>query len=61
LRHNEEDLLFKGKNIHCRKKSLFKGCGNSLVYRGHLKKAEDSEDEKIMVGVMSHTSTTLAK
>ena len=42
---NEEDLLFTGKNIHCRNEPLFKGCGDSLVYSGYFKKAEDSKEE----------------
>jgi hypothetical protein len=45
LRHEEEDLLFKGKNIHCINEPLFKVRGDSLVYRGRLKKAEDQEEE----------------
>ncbi len=45
MRHEEEDLLFKGKKIHCRKMPLFKGLGDSLVYSGYLKKAEDSKEE----------------
>jgi hypothetical protein len=45
LRHEEEKLLFKGKNIHCRNESLFKGCGDSLVYSGYLKKAVDPKEE----------------
>jgi hypothetical protein len=45
LRHKEEDLLFKGKNIHCRNEQLFKGLGDSLVYSGYFKKAEDSKAE----------------
>jgi hypothetical protein len=45
LRHEEEELLFKGKNIHCRYEPLFKGLGDSLVYRGYFKKAEDSKKE----------------
>jgi hypothetical protein len=44
-RQNEEELLFKGKNIHCRIKPLFKGRGDSLVYSGYFKKAEDSKEE----------------
>ncbi|XP_046633472.1 aurora kinase A-like isoform X2 [Daphnia pulicaria] len=48
LRHEEEEFLFKGKNIHCRNEPLFKGCGNSLVYRGYLKKAEDSKEEIVV-------------
>jgi hypothetical protein len=44
-RQNEEELLFKGKKIHCRKKPLFKGRGDSLVYSGYFKKAEDSKEE----------------
>jgi hypothetical protein len=49
LRHEEEELLFKGKNIHCRNEPLYnKGWGDSLVYRGYFKKAEDSKEE-IMV------------
>jgi hypothetical protein len=45
LRQNEEDLLFKGKNINCRNEPLFKGCGDSSVYSGYFKKAEDSKAE----------------
>jgi hypothetical protein len=45
LRHEEDDLLFKGKNIHCRNEPLFKGCGDSLVYRGYFKRAEDLKEE----------------
>jgi hypothetical protein len=48
LRHEEEDLLFKGKNIRCRNESLFKGRGDSLVYRGYFKKAEDSKEEIVV-------------
>jgi hypothetical protein len=48
LRHNEEDLLFTGKNIHCRKKPLFEGCGDLLVYSGYFKKAEDSKEEIVV-------------
>jgi hypothetical protein len=49
LRRNEEDLLFKGKNIHCRNEQLFKGCGDSLVYSGYFKKVEDLKEEEIVV------------
>ncbi len=45
LRHKEEDLLFKGENIHCRKEPLFEGWGDSLVYSGYFKKAEDLKEE----------------
>ncbi|XP_046460919.1 uncharacterized protein LOC124207482 isoform X1 [Daphnia pulex] len=48
LRHNEEDLLFTGKNIHCRKKPLFKGLGDSLVYSGYFKKAKNSKEEIVV-------------
>ncbi|XP_046461319.1 uncharacterized protein LOC124207753 isoform X2 [Daphnia pulex] len=48
LRHEEEELLFKGKNIHCRKKPLFEGWGDSLVYSGYFKKAEDSKEEIVV-------------
>jgi hypothetical protein len=54
-RLKEEDLLFKGKNIHCRKKPLFKGCGNSLVYSGYFKKAEDLKEEEIVVRKIKKT------
>jgi hypothetical protein len=47
LRQNEEELLFKGKNIHCRNEPLFKGCGNSLVYRGHFEKNANDPKEEI--------------
>jgi len=49
VRHNEEKLLFKGNNIHCRNEPLFKGWGNSLVYRGHFKNKENDPVEKIAV------------
>jgi hypothetical protein len=48
LRHEEEELLFKGKNIHCRKNTLFKGCGDSLVYSGYFKKANDPKEEIVV-------------
>ena len=49
MRHEEEDLLFKGKNIHCRNEPLFKGRGDSFVYRGFFKnKAEDSKEEIVV-------------
>jgi hypothetical protein len=48
LRQNEEDLLFKGENIHCRKEPLFEGWGDSLVYSGYFKKAEDSKEEIVV-------------
>jgi hypothetical protein len=47
-RQNEEELLFKGKKIHCRIKPLFKGRGDSLVYSGYFKKAEDSKEEIVV-------------
>jgi hypothetical protein len=49
LRHKEEDLLFKGKNIHCRNEPLYnKGRGDSLVYRGYFKRAEGSKEEIVV-------------
>jgi hypothetical protein len=48
LRHNEEDLLFKGKNIHCRNEPLFKGLGDSLVYSGYFKNANDPKKEIVV-------------
>jgi hypothetical protein len=45
LRHEEDDLLFKGENIHCRKEPLFEGLGDSLVYRGYFKSAGDLKEE----------------
>jgi hypothetical protein len=45
LRHNEEE---EGKKIRCRNEPLFKGWGNSLVYRGHFKKAENSKEEIVV-------------
>jgi hypothetical protein len=48
LRHKEEDLLFKGENIHCRKNPLFKGRGDSLVYSGYFKKTKDSKEEIVV-------------
>jgi hypothetical protein len=41
----KRNFLFKGKNIHCRNEPLFKGRGNSLVYSGYFKDAEDSKEE----------------
>jgi hypothetical protein len=52
LRHKEEDLLFEGKNIRCRKK-LFEG--DSFVYSGYFKKAEDSKEEEIVVRKIKKT------
>jgi hypothetical protein len=46
--HNEENLLFKGENIHCRKNPLFEGLGDSLVYRGYFKKANDPKEEIVV-------------
>jgi hypothetical protein len=48
MERHEEELLFTGKNIHCRKKPLFEGCGNSLVYSGYFKKPEDSKEEIVV-------------
>jgi hypothetical protein len=53
LRHKEEDLLFKGKNIHCRNEPLYNnGRGDPfldpLVYRGYFKRAEDSKEEIVV-------------
>jgi hypothetical protein len=46
---NEEDLLFKGNNIHCRKEPLFEGWGDSLVYSGHFEKnANDPKEESVV-------------
>jgi hypothetical protein len=45
LRHKEDDVLFKGKNIHCRNEPLFEGWGDSLVYSGYFKKANDPKEE----------------
>ncbi len=55
LRHNEEELLFTGKKIRCRNEPLFKGWGNSLVYRGHFKKADNSKEEEIVVRKIKKT------
>jgi hypothetical protein len=52
LRHKEEDLLFKGKNIHCRNEPLYnKGRGDSLVYRGYFKKTDDSKEEIVVMKI----------
>ncbi len=45
MRHEEEDVLFKGKSIHCRNEPIFKGRGDLLVYSGYFKKTEDSKEE----------------
>jgi hypothetical protein len=46
--HSEGNLLFKGNNIHCRKNPLFEGLGDSLVYRGYFKKANDPKEEIVV-------------
>jgi hypothetical protein len=49
LRHKEEDLPFKKRNIHCRNEPLYnKGRGDSLVYRGYFKKTKDSKEEIVV-------------
>ncbi len=56
MRHEEEELLFKGKNIHCRNEPLYnKGWCDSLVYRGHFKKAENPKEEEIVVRKIKKT------
>jgi hypothetical protein len=55
LRHNEEDLLLKGNNIHCRNQPLLKGWSYSLVYRGYFKNANDSKEEEIAVRKIKKT------
>jgi hypothetical protein len=45
LHQNEEDLLFKGENIHCRKEPLFEGWGDSFLYSGYFKNANDPKEE----------------